>query len=161
MKEDNELIKGRKLPLGTVRSWSGKEYEKTAAGWKPRSRKDHWKKRDEENLTLDQGINRKNYNLLKEIVGDKFTDQQIDSVLSGLAEGDDLTRRRFKYKRSGTSMEKDEDSKDEKVDQIFEHEIMPGMWHKDLEDRDVKDIIYGIVTMVNDYTDNAQIITKR
>lgn len=39
-KIDNQLEKSRKGdPIGTVKIWSGKEWEKTADGWKPRSKK--------------------------------------------------------------------------------------------------------------------------
>jgi hypothetical protein len=32
---DSELFKGRALPIGTVRNWSGKSWVKEADGWKP------------------------------------------------------------------------------------------------------------------------------
>lgn len=40
---DQELSKGKPLPIGTVRNWSGTSYVKEADGWKPVAHKKHEK----------------------------------------------------------------------------------------------------------------------
>jgi len=101
------------------------------------------KKRKE--LEEDDKKRKSLFNNVRDWVGDEYTDDQIDSIYSQLEE--QLSERDYRVRVEG-SQEKFNDNVSKKVDEL-RRELRPGMEQKDLEDSDIKDILWGIVMSKN------------
>ena len=100
---------------------------------------------EEEEEDVDNSINEQ----VREWIGEDYKDEHINSVKEALIESGenlkDLTRLDSDNLSTTSLMEQAVNSK---VQELM-GEIMPGNWHKDMDEEDVEDVLWGLIRTYN------------